>query len=211
MKYEWGAITSLAYLTLIELDLHAFPIPPNKIKCKGAKITSYQRYAQKTGLSVEDVACDHELDDAFVLKGLRQGITLILYNKEKPNSRIKHTLWHEVGHVKCDHQKHSAREEIEAHFFASQANAPNVLIKAIAQRGYKIDVPFLMECFELSEESANKKMDYLKKYHFDHSNDFDDIVLTQFLGFINLRYPIKTKHYEDNYYENLERDREKWY
>lgn len=75
---------------------------------------------------------------------------------------MKHTLWHEIGHIKCGHKKHSEREEIEAHFFAAQANAPNILIKAISQRGYSINVPFLVECFGLSKEAAEKKWNIYK-------------------------------------------------
>lgn len=211
MQYDWAGITILAYFTLLELDLHEFPIPINKIKCKDVKISSYQKYAEKTGLSIEEITLEHELDDAFLLKGLRPGLTLILYDKEKYGARMKHTLWHEIGHIKCDHKKHSEKEEIEAHFFAAQANAPNVLIKTIAQRGYNIDVPFLMECFGLSEEAARKKKDYLSKYHFDHTNEFDDVVLLQFSDYINSKYPPKTKHFYDNYYDDLEKEREKWY
>ena len=110
MKCDWSGITSLAYLTLLELDLHEFPIPANKIKCKGVKISSYQKYAEKTGLTIEDITLGHEFDDAFLLKGLRPGLTLILYDKEKYGARLKHTLWHEVGHIKCNHQKHSEQE-----------------------------------------------------------------------------------------------------
>ncbi len=211
MQYDWSGITSLAYLTLLELDLHEFPIPANKIKCKGVKISSYQKYAAKTGRSIEEITLGHEFDDAFLLKGLRPDLILILYDKEKYGARMKHTLWHEIGHIKCDHQKHSEKEEIEAHFFAAQANAPNVLIKTIAQRGYNIDVPFLMDCFGLSEEAARKKKDYLSKYHFNHTNEFDDVVLLQFSDYINSKYHPKTKHFYDDYYDDLEKEREKWY
>ena len=211
MQYDWSGITSLAYLTLLELDLHEFPIPANKIKCKGVKISSYQKYAAKTGRSIEEITLGHEFDDAFLLKGLRPDLILILYDKEKYGARMKHTLLHEIGHIKCDHQKHSEKEEIEAHFFAAQANAPNVLIETIAQRGYNIDIPFLMECFGLSEEAARKKKDYLSKYHFDHTNEFDDVVLLQFSDYINSKYPPKTKHFYDDYYDDLEKEREKWY
>ncbi len=211
MQYDWSGITSLAYLTLLELDLHEFPIPENKIKCKGVKISSYQKYAAKTGLSIEEITLGHEFDDAFLLKGLRPDLTLILYDKEKYGARLKHTLWHEVGHIKCNHQKHSEKEEIEAHFFAAQANAPNILIKTIANRGYRIDIPFLMECFGFSEEAARKKKDYLSRYRFDHTNEYDDVVLMQFSDYINAKYPPKTKHFYDDYYDELEKEREKWY
>lgn len=210
MQYDWVEITSLAYLTLIELNCDEFPIPANKIKCKDVKIISYQKYAEKTGLSIEEITCGHELDDAFLLKELRPGLTFILYNKDKYDSRMKHTLWHEIGHIKCNHQKHSESEEIEAHFFAAQANAPNILIKAIAQRGYTIDVPFLMQCFGLSRESAIKKKEHLSKYHFNHTNEYDDIILMQFSDFIDSKYPLKNPHFNDDYYDDLEKEREKW-
>lgn len=211
MKCDWSEITSLAYLTLLELDLHEFPIPTNKIKCKGVKISSYQKYATKTGLTIEEITLGHEFDDAFLLKGLRPGLTLILYNKEKYGARLKHTLWHEVGHIKCNHKKHSEQEEIEAHFFAAQANAPNILIKTISQRGYSITVPFLMECFGLSEEAAKKKKEYLSRYGFNHTNDYDDLVLMQFSNYIDTKYPPKTPHFYDDYYDDMEKEREKWY
>jgi len=113
MAYDWASITSLAYLTLIELDLHEFPIPKNKIKCKGVKIVSYQKYAEKTGLSIEQITLGHELEDAFLLKGLRPDLNLILYDKEKYDARMKHTLWHEIGHIKRNHSAHGEREEVE--------------------------------------------------------------------------------------------------
>ena len=211
MQHDWSEITSLAYLSLLALDLHEFPIPAKKIKCEGVKIVSYQRYAEKTGLSIAEITLGHELDDAFLLKGLRPDLSLILYDKEKYGARLKHTLWHEVGHIRCNHQKHSQDEEIEAHFFAAQANAPNILIKTIASRGYKVTVSFLMECFGLSDEAARKKIDYLRKYNFDHTNEFDEDVMLQFSDYINAKYPPKTKHFYDDYYEELEKERENWH
>ena len=135
----------------------------------------------------------------------------ILYNKEKYGPRMKHTLWHEIGHIKCGHKKHSEQEEIEAHFFAAQANAPNILIKAISQRGYSINVSFLVECFGLSKEAAEKKMEYLQKYSFNHSNEYDDLVQLQFAQYLNQKYPTKTNHYYDDYFEDMEKERQGWY
>ena len=209
--YEWSKITSLAYLTLLELDIQEFPISSKKIKCKDVMISSYQKYAKKTGISIDEITLGHELDDAFLLKGLRPNLTLILYDKEKYGPRMKHTLWHEIGHVKCNHKKHGEHEEIEAHFFAAQANAPNILIKDIANRGYKIDINFLMECFGLSEEAAKKKMTYLNKYSFEHSNEYDDVVLIQFKSYIDKKYPPKTERFYDDYFDELDRERENWY
>lgn len=210
MLYDWNYINSLAYLTLIEVNCTYFPTPPNKITCKDAMIISYQKYARITGYSIDQITRNHELDDAFVLRGLRPGMTFILYNKDKYDNRIKHTLWHEIGHIKCNHQKHGEKEEIEAHYFAAQANAPNVIIKEIARRGYSINTPFLQECFGLSQESANKKWEYLKKYGFEHTNEYDNMILGLYYQYINTKYPIKTKYYNDDYFDNLENERSKW-
>ena len=72
MQFNWANITSLAYLTLLEQDIREFPIPVKKIKCKGVKICSYQKYAEITGATLEQITLGHELDDAFLLRGLRE-------------------------------------------------------------------------------------------------------------------------------------------
>lgn len=210
MNFNWSEITSLAYLTLIEQKINSFPITQDKIKCKGAKIVSFQKYSEVTGLSIEDITCNLEIDDAFVLSNIRPGLKLILYNNQKYNRRLKHTLWHEIGHIKCGHNEHGEKEEIEAHFFASQTNAPNIIIKELSERGYTINQYFLEDCFGLSKESAKKKISYLAKYSFDHTNEFDDVLLTQFYNYINLNYPPRTRHYYDSYYDDLENKREQW-
>lgn len=210
MLIDWAEITSKAYLTLLELNFCDFPMPVTKAKIDGVKISSYQKYAAKTNLSIEEITLGHELDDAFLLKELRPGLSLILYNEEKYCTRLRHSLWHEVGHVKCNHQKHGSREEIEAHFFAAQANAPNILIKEIAKRGYMVNVPFLMDCFGMSEESAKKKSYYLNNYHFNHTNEYDDVILMQFSGYINAKYPPRTKFFYDDHFQELEKERGSW-
>ena len=211
MRYDWTEITSLAYLTLLELDLRKLPIPSKKIRCKGVMVTSYQKYAEITNSTINQLTFGNELEDAFFLKGLRPELKIILYNKEKYDARLKHTLWHEIGHIKLNHEKHGEKEEIEAHFFAGQANAPNVLIKAIAQRGYNIDTTFLVECFGLSDESARKKMDYLGRYGFDHTNEYDDVVLLQFQNYIDTIYPYQAQRAFDEYYYEMEQERESWF
>lgn len=211
MKFDWNQITSLAYQSIIELKVKEFPIPTNKIKCKGVKICSYQKYAEKTCLAIEKITQGNELKDAFLLMGLRKNVVLILYNKNSIDSRMKHTLWHEVGHIKCGHHAHGAQEEIEAHFFASQANAPNALIKEIAKRGYTIDMSLLTRCFGLSQDAAQKKIDYLNRHHFNHINEYDEILLMQFSGFINTKFPQKVARMNDSYYDEMEQERKGWY
>ena len=210
MSYDWSSITSAAYMALLEQNAHEFPIPSDKIKCKGVKISSFQNYAKITGLSIEEIKLGNVLEDAFLLK-LPKRIPLILFDADKSAARVKHSIWHEIGHVKLNHKKHGKDEEVEAHFFAAQANAPNILIKNISERGYTIDASFLKDCFGLSEESANKKKEYLSKYGFMHLNEYDDFILNMFSEYINAKYPLKTKHYYDEYFDEKEQERLNWH
>lgn len=210
MQIDWRNITSLAYQTIIENKINSLPIEQNKVKCKGAKICSYQRYSKKTGVPIDKISCNSELGDAYIVKGLRPNLILILYNNAGYKQRVKHSLFHEIGHIKCNHSKQGDKEELEAHFFASQINAPNILVKELAQRGYTVNEDLFIKQFELSRESARKKLEYFKKYSFHYCNEHDDILLLQFNSFLNEKFPIKNKSYNDDYYDDLERERQNW-
>lgn len=54
-------------------------------------------------------------------------------------------------------------------------------------------------------------MDYLNEYGFEHTNEYDDIVLMQFKAYIDLKYPPKTQRYFDDYFDELDKERESWY
>ncbi len=209
-RTNWDEITTRAYLTLLELDVHEFPIAIKKLKLKGVKVISFQKYSKVTGVAIQEITLEHELDDAFLIKGLRPDLQIILYDIEKYPPRLRHTLLHEIGHIKCNHTAHGEVEEVEAHFFAAQANAPNAIIREINRRGYKTDVMFLMNCFGLSGESAKKKIEYLQKYHFQHTNDYDSLLLSQFQGFIDSKYPVRISQYDDDYFDELENERQNW-
>lgn len=163
LECNWADITSTAYSTLLELNIQRFPIPDKSIKCKGVKIVSYREYSEKTGCDINEITQNHELEDAFLLREIRPGKSLILYNNEIYDKRKRYTLWHEIGHIKCAHRRHGDQEEVEANFFASQVLAPNALIHEIARRGYSVNISSLVRYFGLSNEAAKKKRMYLKK------------------------------------------------
>ena len=188
-----------------------FPDSAKKIKCNNVKIISYQKASQVLDLSIDEITLNHNLNDAFLVSGLHPEISFIFYNEDSNKSRIKHSLLHEIGHIKCGHKKHGDQEEVEAHFFASQANAPNAIIKAIHDRGYQIDVPLLIKCFGLSRESATKKMGYFGRFGFEHPNDLDLLILRQFSTYIDSNFPFKGRRQEDKYFADLEQERESWY
>ena len=68
----------------------------------------------------------------------------------------------------------------------------------------------LTSCFGLSQESAQKKIDYLNRYHFNHANDYDEILQMQFTNFINKKFPHKGRSINDSYYDELEQERKDW-
>lgn len=84
------------------------------------------------------------------------------------------------------------------------------MIKEIAKRGYNINASFLIQCFGLSQEAAKKKIDYLSKYHFEHSNEYDEIVQMQFQSYIDRKYPTKARKAYNDYYDEMEEERKGW-
>ena len=65
--------------------------------------------------------------------------------------------------------------------------------------------------FWLEWESSKKENGLLNEYGFEHTNEYDDIVLMQFKAYIDLKYPPKTQRYFDDYFDELDKERESWY
>lgn len=62
----------------------------------------------------------------------KNGKYVICYNDEKPPTRIKFTIWHEIGHIQLGHldgcEKSEERIEAEANHFAAYILAPLVFV-----------------------------------------------------------------------------------
>ena len=208
--HDWNLITSLAYNELIDLGVTSFPADPLKLKFKNALIISCQRYADLLGVPASKFTLNHEFDDAYYAGNLRRNLNLILYNEKKLTARLHHTLWHEIGHIRCGHTKHGDYEEIEANFFAGQAHAPNAIIREVRNRGYVIDQALLTNYFGLSKQSADKKLVYFNNYPNAHPNDLDELLIAHFSPFINNFFPGRNKFAIDDYFTNLEDARSAW-
>ena len=210
MYIDWSGITTLAYQALLRMNVVEFPLGIKNIKYPNTRISSYQEYSRKTGVPISLISQNGALEDAFVLRSIRPNLDLILYNQDTFDPRKKHSILHEVGHVACGHRQHGSIEETEAHYFASQVNAPNAVIKAIASRGHRIEIPLLMRVFGLSMESAKKKIGYLQKHPFTHSNEFDDVIVYKFQEFIDNLFPSAPKARFDDYFDEMDAERSKW-
>lgn len=61
-----------------------------------------------------------------------KGVYVIYYNDEQPPTRIKFTIWHEIGHIQLGHldgcEKSTERIEAEANHFAAYIIAPLVFV-----------------------------------------------------------------------------------
>lgn len=92
----------------------------------------------------------------------------IFYNDEKPETRIRFSLMHELGHILLN-----TDEEFAANVFASNILAPRIAIQ-YSCKNYR-DV---MNLFELSEEAANIAFNDHKRwrlYLVTHNNKMSEI------------------------------------
>ena len=81
-------------------------------------------------------------------------ITVIYYNDEMPDRRIRFTIMHELGHIVLDHTEHSELAESEANYFAKYALAPPPLVHNLEIGDYLE----LADKFDLSYECAYYSM-----------------------------------------------------
>jgi Predicted Zn peptidase len=144
-----------------------------------------------THSKIEDATDQYNLEDGYTVKELRPGLNLILYNENRYSPRMRFTILHEIGHIRLNHKKDGSQEEIEANFFASQAIAPNIVLREILNRGYPLTQSLLTSAFWISKECANKKMNYLGRYPEIHSNELDSAILKEFNLCLRLNTPYK--------------------
>jgi Zn-dependent peptidase ImmA (M78 family) len=194
----------------MELHTRQFPLYIDDIKLKDICIESYQNYAKKVSIDPSALSCNGEFEDAFVVRNLRHGLNLILYNDKVFAPRKKHSLLHEVGHIKCEHTKHGSQEEVEANYFAAQMNAPDVLLREIIKRGYDVNSKLIRTEFLLSAQSAEKKIEHIHKTGLKYQNPYDDAIALQFKAYLNAKFPPINEHFYDAEYDEMEIERAKW-
>ena len=68
--------------------------------------------------------CVNYSDDAFLSKDSKT----VAYNSNKPQSRVRFSLMHELGHHVLEHKSDSPQNEQEANCFASNILAPRIVM-----------------------------------------------------------------------------------
>lgn len=188
-EIDFNTVTSAAYTELIRHRVHRPPVDPLHMHFSGVEIMTYEQYAEMAELGAEIQNIREHFSDGIFSKNLRPGLRLILYESHPNLSRRKHTILHEIGHYRLDHQIHGDREEVEAHFFASQVLMPNAVLRHIRQRGYQITLSLLRLYFGVSRTSATKKLEYLERYPFTHENEHDGALFHLFWQFLDTYFP----------------------
>ena len=189
-------------ILLLQEDL-VFPIDVEKIKLKDKNIifSSYQNYAEKTGISVSDLNPDGKYNDAMVFsRSVNE--KLILYNSEiYSKGRILWNKAHELGHIVLDHKEQGESEEIEANTFASQLLLPQCLLKKLIQNNLNITPEYLVLKFGLSNAAAESCLKLVgKKLENDCDATYDDIILFKCRDFLNneIKKNIRSRYYDND-------------
>lgn len=184
---DHNVITTKAYEAIMFSGLNTLPIDPFKITSAGKYnilVVSYFDFAKLYGAEFLEVS-DKLRDGLALMCGAHH---FILYDSEAYEPRKRFTLFHEIGHIILGHKKQGKTEENEADFFAGQLIIPNALLNEIKKRGYSFDEKFMTENFNVSQASASNRMQFIRRYGI-HSNEFDDIIVTQFMNFLNAKFP----------------------
>lgn len=103
----------------------------------------------------------------------------IFYNDRMPDSRVRFTIMHEIGHIVLEHAKHGDLVESEANYFAKFALAPPPLIRWLKIENYQE----LADRFGVSRECAyfsmRKYFKWLERGRFKLS-DHENALISQF-------------------------------
>lgn len=130
----------------IECGITSTPIDP-------FKIVQQKGWILKT---IEGISCilgesdTEEGSDGFSCYDPERKTYIIAYDSEKPSTRIRFTLMHEIAHIDMGHKQESDLAKKIADAYAAYALAPSPLIYALKCEDY-IDVA---NCFNISLECA---------------------------------------------------------
>lgn len=160
-------------ITSLFVDIRQFDLGHN------IKIDTIQNYSKVTGTPLIDLHTE-SITGAIVCK--KHGINLILYDDDEPNERRKHWgITHEVGHVYLNHENDDRKSEIEAHFFAAQVVAPEIVLWGIVKEKSLLTSDDLYNHFNISHEAADKRISTLKKRGYYNYGAIDKELFSKYV------------------------------
>lgn len=167
-------------LDSLYIDIRKLKLPPNTFT------ESMQKFCLMTGASIGELRNINE--GACLLK--QDGCIIILYDDEIPNEQRKHWgIAHELGHALLGHISDDRDSEIEAHFFAAQIVAPEIVLWDICKRKGSLSSSDLCLSFNMSAESATKRIQTMKRRQCYNSGKIDKQLLQKFMPILNTKFP----------------------
>lgn len=159
-------------ITSLYLDARKFVLPD------GVHIDTVQNYKRLTCGSGSELKLDL-IDGACLVQS--GPLRIILYDDTIWNEQRKHWgIAHELGHICLGHTCDDSVHEIEAHFFAAQLVAPEIVLLDICKRQGRISVYDLCDTFNISFEAAHKRIHTLQKRTCYNFGDIDRQLLEKF-------------------------------
>lgn len=119
---------------------------------------SIQNYCIATKTPITKFYSKGKLRDGCTIDDRESDLYFILYNENLCENRINWTIAHEVGHIYMRHKYDSAKEEIEAHFFAAQLLMPEYVLLQIYFNSGSLTKKDLTTLFFVSGEAAEKRI-----------------------------------------------------
>lgn len=197
--------------------IDTFPYSPKSL-VKEQTSTPCRSYtkARKYGVEMTNFG-----SESAVLMEL-DGRYIIFYDDTKPDTHIRFSILHELGHdvnghslaIKATDTELYHRYEVETNYFAAQLLMPEQIIRELQHRGICITKKFLQEKFCVSGIAAQKRLDTLAKTNAEwrsrSEKEFDDIILLKYADFLNkISLTNNCFDFEDEYARQQERN--SWY
>lgn len=176
-RTNWHNSRQQAYEVLKRHNIQDFPINILEIisTYKDIKVLTYDQFALKQKLSVDEVIQINSSEDGSIHYHANKEKYMIIYNdKVKSPERIYWTLAHEFGHYILNHHKETNRSmlsrndmseeeydlyEFEADFFARYLINPPSIIK----EWHTIDIQRVVSFFKVSYKAAKNSVSYLQR------------------------------------------------
>lgn len=192
-----------------------FPFSPKSLVKEQTPIVcrSFKK-AKKHGMEMTDFGSE----SAIIMR--LNGKTVIFYDETKPETHIRFSILHELGHEVNGHDFSKKDEEtyhkyeVETNYFAAQLLMPEQLLRELQRRGVRITRYFLQTNFGVSGQAADKRIETLAKTNTEWRSraekEFDDVILLRHADFLNTICPIRNT-YDFEYEYDRQRERDSWF
>ena len=217
-------------------NISSFPFSMHRVVDEFSEVVQkpYSSINKDNFLSVSQIVGSE--DGAIITDG--NGHYILFYNELMPQTRLRFTYGHELGHIMLDHdiklislyskdedsrfRALNEKYEAEANMFAAELLMPEPIISELLRRGCILSEKFLENTFHVSNHAAKVRLRYIRRsytnsskardFAIGHGHSYDDLLLQKFKPFIDIIAP-RTISYIDEYELELakEEERQSWY